>query len=176
MHLLALEGPFPSKAILEVLSLPLPLSVSFSLGLSVLFSLPPSVSWFLYLPLSYSFCFSFSSIYMYISSFPLTLPLAQSATATLASWLFFKHSKFTPISKPQDACPACLLPSFQSPLKCHLFREACSGLQILSLFSLFSNGTYHILTLYRLCLFPLPLCPQLLEHCLACNRHSLNIS
>lgn len=172
-----LVGSFPSKVILAVLSLPLPLCVPFSLGVSVLFPLPSSVSWFLYLPLSYSFYFSFSSIYMYISLFPLTTPLAQSATATLASWLLFKHSKFTPTSKPQDACPARLLPSFQSPLKCHsLERPALAPKHYPYPLTLFSNGTYHILTLYRLCLFPLPLCPQLLEHCLACNRHSLNIS
>lgn len=120
---------------LVALSLLPSLSVSLSLLVSQCF--PPSLCLFqfLYLPLSHSFCFSL--IYVYISSFTLTLPLAYFTTAILASWLFFKHSKFTPISKPPDVCPACLLTSFQSLLKCQLFTEACSGLQTLSLLILF---------------------------------------
>lgn len=112
-------------------------SLSVSLSLLVSQCFPPSLCLFqfLYLPLSHSFCFSL--IYVCISSFTLTLPLAYFTTAILASWLFFKRSKFFPISKPPDARPACLLTSFQSLLKCQLFTEACSGLQTLSLLILF---------------------------------------
>ncbi|XP_023379985.1 nesprin-4 isoform X3 [Pteropus vampyrus] len=79
------------------------LSVSFSLGVVTVFSSLLPLSLLVSVSSSISLFLSLLSIYIYISSFPLTLPLAHPTTTTLASWLFFRHSKFTPISKAQLA-------------------------------------------------------------------------
>ncbi|XP_039706127.1 nesprin-4 isoform X4 [Pteropus medius] len=79
------------------------LSVSFSLGVVTVFSSLLPLSLLVSVSSSISLFLSLLSIYIYISSFPLTLPLAHPPTTTLASWLFFRHSKFTPISKAQLA-------------------------------------------------------------------------
>ena len=82
-----LAGSLPFEKAFKPLALSLPVSISLLVSRC-------SPSW--------SLCC------IYIPSFPLTLHLTHPATTTLPSWLF-RHFKYTPISKPPDACPAPLL-------------------------------------------------------------------
>ena len=103
-------GPSLSRRFLW-LSLPLPLLASGSSSVSSWF---PSV----------------------VSAFPHFLPLSpiHPTTATLASWLF-KYSKYSPISKPPDACP-----SFQPLLNAaSLERPALASRRLPSLPSYFMS-------------------------------------
>ncbi|XP_031527820.2 nesprin-4 isoform X2 [Vicugna pacos] len=114
-----LAGSFPFKVFMA-LCLPLSLSGSISLLLSQcsLPSLPLSL--LASMSSSISLCFLLLCLHFLISSISLTHPKGPC------------YSKITPISKPPSACPAYLL-IHSSLLKCYLFREACSGLQILLL-------------------------------------------